>query len=67
MSIGNAKDIADFIIRVTPHLLEFGRDLYDLFSGNLDGALAEIEDRRADIKRRRERNDEALRQKHNKG
>jgi len=61
------KEAFDFILRVAPPVLAYARDLYELFDGNSDAALAEIEDRRADVERRRARNDEALREKHSKG
>lgn len=64
--MADPRDIFEFITRLAPHLLKLGRDLYELFDGNLDAAAAEIEDRRADIARRRARNDEALRQKYAK-
>ena len=59
-----AKPVFDFITRVLPDLLGLGRDLYELFDGDAEVAIAEIKDRRADISRRRARNDEALRRKY---
>lgn len=58
------KPVFDFITRVLPDLLGLGRDLYELFDGDAEVAIAEIKDRRADIARRRARNDEALRKKY---
>ena len=58
------REAFEFVIRVAPPVLSYARDLYELFDGNIDAAVAEIEDRRADVERRRTRNDEALRQKH---
>lgn len=65
--MSSTREVLDFFVAVAPHLLGFARDLYELFDGDPQAATAEIEDRRADIARRRARNDEALRRKHSKG
>ena len=62
--MSNAKDVLEFMTKVGPPLLDFAGDLFEMFDGDGDQAVVEIEDRRADIARRRARNDEALRAKH---
>jgi hypothetical protein len=62
--MANPKDILEFVVAVFPDVLAFVKDLYEAFDGDLDLTKQEIHDRRADIQRRRARNDEALRRKH---
>ena len=54
------KPALEFLIAITPSLLELGGELFHLFQGNIDLAKAEIKDRRDDIAARRARNDAAL-------
>lgn len=54
----------DFFTVLLPELIGLGKDLYEMFDGDHDAAKAELVDRRADIQRRRARNDAALRKKH---
>jgi hypothetical protein len=57
------KDI-EFLVEIAPDLLKFGNDLFHLFKGDAHAAKQEISDRRAEITRRREENDAALKDKY---
>lgn len=62
-----AKQVTDFFVRVMPSLVKLGRDLYEIHKGNSDKVIAEIEDRRSEIQKRRAENDAALEEKYDKG
>lgn len=57
----------DFLVRIAPELMQLGKDMFHLFEGDADAAHREITDRRADITRRRQENDEALKAKYKEG
>lgn len=54
----------DFVQKLLPTLVSVGKELYELFDGDIDLAVAELEDRRKEIAERRAKNDAALRDKY---
>jgi hypothetical protein len=62
--MSQAAETFKFLGQVLPEVVGLVGDLFDLFDGNVESVKAEIKDRRADIARRRARNDEALREKY---
>ena len=61
-----AKEVIDALSRIVPPLFKLGRDLYELHQGNTDAIIADIEDRRAEIKTKRAETDTALDAKYKK-
>ncbi len=58
------NEAVEFIVQLAPELMRWGLDMFHLFKGDLDAAKREMQDRLADIARRRQENDEALKAKY---
>jgi len=60
----NLKPVLEFAQQILPGLISLVEDLFEAFGGDALAASRELEDHRANVRKRRAENDEALRKKY---